>query len=113
MSSLGFVLTSCQGPRVWRACPMAMSMLRLGDSPAGVAPTRFRESAEHWVNVVHRAAPARVTSPPTRRLSFLETLRENIVVIRSFPFGCTTDHVDAVISTSSYREAGNCGVVWR
>jgi len=36
-----------------------------------------------------------------------------MVVIRSFPFGCTTDHVDAVISTSSYREAGNCGVVWR
>src|SRR5215472_11273933 len=46
-----FVLTSCQGPRVWRACPMATSMLRLGDSPAGVAPTRFRESAEYWVNV--------------------------------------------------------------
>lgn len=37
----------------------------------------------------------------------------NMVVIRSFPFGCTTDHVDAVISTSSYREAGTCGVVWR
>jgi hypothetical protein len=37
----------------------------------------------------------------------------NMVVIRSFPFGCTTDHVDAVISTSSYREAGNCGVVRR
>jgi len=36
-----------------------------------------------------------------------------MAVIRSFPFGCTTDHVDAVISTSSYREAGNCGVVWR
>ena len=36
-----------------------------------------------------------------------------MVVIRSFPFGCTTDHVDAVISTSSYREAGQCGVVWR
>jgi hypothetical protein len=37
----------------------------------------------------------------------------NMVVIRSFPFGCTTEHVDAVISTSSYREAGNCDVVWR
>ena len=36
-----------------------------------------------------------------------------MVVIRSFPFGCITDHVDAVISTSSYREAGSCGVVWR
>ena len=35
------------------------------------------------------------------------------MVIRSFPFGCTTEHVDAVISTSSYREAGNCGVVRR
>jgi len=28
-----------------------------------------------------------------------------MVVIRSFPFGCTTDHVDAVISTSSYRSS--------
>ena len=35
-----------------------------------------------------------------------------MVVIRSFPFGCITDHVDAVISTSSYRDAGavaSCG----
>lgn len=36
-----------------------------------------------------------------------------MVLIRSFPFGCITDHVDAVISTSSYREAGSSGVVWR
>ena len=36
-----------------------------------------------------------------------------MVVIRSFPFGCITDHVDAVISTSSYREAESCGVVRR
>src|SRR5262245_48809364 len=30
---------------------MATSMLRLGDSPAGVALTRVRESAKYWVNV--------------------------------------------------------------
>lgn len=36
-----------------------------------------------------------------------------MVVIRSFPFGCITDRVDAVISTSSYRKQGNSGVVWR
>lgn len=36
-----------------------------------------------------------------------------MVVIRSFPFGCITGHVDAVISTSSYRKQESSGVVCR
>src|SRR5262249_36166587 len=54
---------------------MATSMLRLGDSPAGVAPTRFRESAQYWVNV-----------GATKRAQLALALRLRI------PFGLSVGH---------------------
>src|SRR5690348_4449492 len=53
------------------------------------------------------------TSTATDEEALISRGRRGSMVIHSFPFGCTTEHVDAVISTSSYREAGNCGVVRR
>src|SRR6266436_1482065 len=45
-----FVLTSRRWSSVWRVCPQAGSMRRLGDSRADAAPMRFLESAAYWAN---------------------------------------------------------------